>query len=180
MQNTSAAIDHELVLNYASTKSDEFITQLYERHAVEMAGYIRRVYSSLASDAEDLVQTTFVNLACRISEFDPSRSAQMWIYKMCCCYCIDEIRRRERQAEPSDMPFDEVAEKSDGESVFTEDLDVYLDRISRKDDRDAVVSYYLHSMPLTEVASLLGTTVPTASRRIRRGVATMKASLRAA
>jgi RNA polymerase sigma-70 factor (ECF subfamily) len=72
-----ARTDHELIAQIAQGQL-EALGMLFERHEAVVRRYLGRLGAS-ASDADDLVQATFLELPRAAPRFDASHSARSWL-----------------------------------------------------------------------------------------------------
>jgi RNA polymerase sigma-70 factor (ECF subfamily) len=105
-------------------------TSLVERHRRELRVHCYRMLGSY-TDAEDVVQETFLRAWRRLDTFDGSSLFRAWLYKIATNACLDQIRREHRRVR-SVGSFAEVA--------WLEPFpDRLLDQTSPDDEPDAVV-----------------------------------------
>jgi RNA polymerase sigma-70 factor, ECF subfamily len=93
----------------------EPVETLFERHRRELSVHCYRMMGSY-SEAEDMVQETFVRaMASRHQIGDPS-AVRAWLYKIATNACIDALRRRKRARV---LPFDVMEPVRAGDNVPT-------------------------------------------------------------
>ena len=105
-------------------------TSLVERHRRELQVHCYRMLGSY-TDAEDVVQETFLRAWRRLDTFDGSSLFRAWLYKIATNACLDMIRREHRRVR-SIGPLAEV-------SWLEPFPDRLLDQASPDDEPDAVV-----------------------------------------
>jgi RNA polymerase sigma-70 factor (TIGR02960 family) len=115
----------------AATAGDEAaFGRLFERHRRELHVHCYRMLGSY-SDAEDVVQETFLRAWRRLDTFDGSALFRAWLYKIATNACLDLIRREQRRV------------RSLGSLAEVPWLEPYPDRLldqaSPEDEPDAVV-----------------------------------------
>ena len=108
--------DEELLARLKAGERDVFasLTRRYER---ELYGYLRR-YLGDAELAEDVFQTTFLQIFLKISQYDAGRPARPWIYTIAAHQAIDAIRRAGRQSTVSLEQAPTGSEEDDGRSLL--------------------------------------------------------------
>ena len=155
----------------------------FDRYASRIYG-MGLVLLGNKTDAEDLVQDTFVKAWRRGSSFDPGRgSLDTWILLIARSLAFDALRRRTLEAKslaagrwPSDVS-DEPGPES-----YAEHRDqmrrarIALDRLPHG-QRSAVELSYLGERSSTQIAELQGVPLGTAKSRIRTGIATLRQAL---
>jgi RNA polymerase sigma-70 factor (ECF subfamily) len=74
----SAASDAQLIAAVAAADLDA-LGQLFERHEPALRRYLGRLGAS-ATDADDLVQATFIEVLRAAKRFDPQQAAAPWLF----------------------------------------------------------------------------------------------------
>jgi RNA polymerase sigma-70 factor (ECF subfamily) len=156
---------------------------LYTRYASRIYG-LGLVLLRNKTDAEDLVQDTFLKVWRTGSRFDPRRgSLDVWILLIARSLAIDLLRRRTQ--ETRNLSFEPTrAEVSDepGPEWYAENRDLFqrarkaMDRLP-SGQRSAVELAYLGQRSSTQVAELQDIPLGTAKSRIRVGIATLRKTL---
>jgi RNA polymerase sigma-70 factor, ECF subfamily len=162
-----------------------------EQHRVELTAFCQRMLGS--SEAEDAVQETFIR-AWRSSErFEGRASLRSWLYRIATNVCLDVLEGRKRRARPIDP----------GLANERASLEAARDGLNPGDrgPEDAVLAHEsvrlafgtaLHHLPprqravlilrevlrwqASEVADLLGTSVPSVNSALQRARARLEAS----
>jgi RNA polymerase sigma-70 factor (ECF subfamily) len=88
--------DEELLNRLRSGQREVFGT-LVRRYQRELFGYLRR-YVGDADLADDVFQTTFLQIYLKIGQYEPGRAARPWIYTIATHQAIDAMRRVGRQS----------------------------------------------------------------------------------
>src|SRR5512132_1986983 len=156
---------------------------LYTRYASRIYG-LGLVLLRNKTDAEDLVQDTFLKAWRTGSRFDPSRgSLDVWILLIARSLAIDLLRRRTQ--ETRNLSFEptrpEVSDEP-GPEWYAEHRDLFqrarkaMDRLP-SGQRSAVELAYLGQRSSTQVAELQDIPLGTAKSRIRVGIATLRKTL---
>jgi RNA polymerase sigma-70 factor, ECF subfamily len=152
----------------------------------ELTGYCNKILGS-AFDADDAVQETMVRAWTRRDSFEGRSSVHSWLYRIATNVCFDMLRRRNRQAVPTDL---------DGLEVLPHDQDLQAeadpaDIVAARDDLELALIVALRALPARqravlilrevlrwsapEVADLLGTTVASVNSALQRARATLAA-----
>jgi len=154
--------------------------ELYARYASRIYG-LGLVLLKNTTDAEDLVQDTFVKVWRRGSSFDPLRAPlDVWVLLIARSIAIDLLRRRTLEARKlaSEPRRSEVSDEPDPER-YAEHSDLIqrarkaMERLP-PGQRSAVELAYLGERSSTQVAELENVPVGTAKSRIRAGIATLR------
>jgi RNA polymerase sigma-70 factor (ECF subfamily) len=155
----------------------------YDRYASRIYG-LGLVLLGNKTDAEDLVQDTFLKVWRRGSLFDPQRgSLDAWILLNARSLAIDLLRRRTLEATSlsSGRWALDVSDEPSPES-YAEHRDqmrrarTAMDRLPHG-QRSAVELSYLGQRSSTQVAELQGIPPGTVKSRIRAGIATLRLAL---
>jgi RNA polymerase sigma-70 factor (ECF subfamily) len=176
----------------------------FEQHRVELRGYCYRMLGS-PFDAEDAVQETFIRAWRGYGNFEGRSSLRSWLYKIATNVCLDMMRSVERRARPMDLgsaqapvaanlhqlPETSWLEPVPDELIIAADRDPADIAVARDSVRLALVAALQHLPPrqraalilcevlqwkATEVAELLGTSVPSVNSALQRARATLETS----
>lgn len=102
--------DEELLNRFRKGQRDVFGT-LVRRYQRELYGYLRR-YLGDADLAEDVFQTTFVQVFSKAGQFEPGRPVRPWLYAIATNQAIDAMRKVGRRPAVS---LESVEVESEGE-----------------------------------------------------------------
>jgi RNA polymerase sigma-70 factor, ECF subfamily len=156
---------------------------LYDRYASRIYG-LGLVLLGNKTDAEDLVQDTFLKVWRKGASFDPQRGPlDAWILLNARSLAIDLLRRRtlEARSMSSGRWHSDVSDEPSPES-YAEHRDMMrrarnaMDRLPHG-QRSAVELSYLGQRSSTQVAALQGIPPGTVKSRVRRGIATLRQTL---
>jgi RNA polymerase sigma-70 factor, ECF subfamily len=175
-----------------------------ESHRVELTGYCYRMLGS-AFEAEDAVQDTLVRAWKAAEKFEGRSSLRSWLYKIATNVCFDMLDGRQRRALPMDMgpaqpaevglsaPLPEVAwlqpvpdarvVPTGGDPAEIAELRdtirlafVTTLQLLPPNQRAVLILREVLRWPATEVAELLGTSVPSVNSALQRARATLAES----
>jgi RNA polymerase sigma-70 factor, ECF subfamily len=102
--------DEDLLTRFRKGHRDVFGT-LVRRYQRELYGYLRR-YLGDAHMADDVFQTTFVQVFAKAAQYEPGRPVRPWLYAIATNQAIDALRRLGRHAAVS---LEQTEAESDGE-----------------------------------------------------------------
>ena len=150
----------------------EWVEQLFRSHADGVFNVAYRVLWN-RTDAEDVVQTTFVKAFGRIDQLRDPDKARPWLLQVGYRESIAVLRRRrEAPVDPADLPVAVSSEPSPDDvvvaSAVAAELSKALHRLS-PDERMAVVLRDVEDLPMRDVAEVLGVGVSAAKMRVHRG-----------
>jgi RNA polymerase sigma-70 factor (ECF subfamily) len=177
----------------ARVECDEWL----ERHRAELTGFCRRMLGP--SEAEDAVQETLLRAWRNFDSFEGRSSLRSWLCSIATNVCLDMREARRRRAWPIDLgpaaePHMEVSSGS-ATSHFMRDGQVLAEAgpeesvIARESERLALVALLEHLSPkqravlilrtilrfqASEVAVLLGTSVPSVNSALQRARARLQ------
>jgi RNA polymerase sigma-70 factor (ECF subfamily) len=118
--------------------------------------------------AEDATQEVFVRVLRHIESAPDDAAALAWIYRISTNYCLNQIRDRSRQAEPT-APSDLPEASGDHPEPELMDRDLAMKLVSRAPEklRAAAVLYYVDGMEQEQVARTLGISRRTVINRLQ-------------
>jgi RNA polymerase sigma-70 factor (ECF subfamily) len=175
-----------------------------ERHRTELTGYCYRMLGS-AFEAEDAVQETMVRAWRAYDRFEGRSSLRSWLYRIATNVCLTMLDGSKRRARPMDLSSSPVTVASASlkpplpETAWVEPMPdsraLPADPAERAETRDSVrlalIAALQHLPPrqravlilrevlawkASEVAELLGTTVPSVNSALQRARATIAAT----
>jgi RNA polymerase sigma-70 factor (ECF subfamily) len=88
--------DEEALLGYRQTGDRELFAVLVRRYQHELYSYLRR-YLGNAEVAEDVFQSTFLQVHLKCGQFQEGRRFKPWLYAIATNQAIDARRRKRRQ-----------------------------------------------------------------------------------
>jgi RNA polymerase sigma-70 factor (ECF subfamily) len=176
------AADHELIRAFAR-RDVGASRELYARFAPRVFG-LGLVMLGNPSQAEDLVQDTFVKIWRKADTYEPTRgSLDTWVLLIARSLAIDSIRRRVLETKilsQQDDPGDVSREPGPEERAETMDLAgrarAAMSTLS-PGQRAALELAYFGGKTSTEVAELEGIPVGTAKTRIRTALVKLREAL---
>lgn len=153
----------------------EIATALYSR--------LHRVAQNLLSDvhlAEDATQQTVLEMWRSLPQLRDPERLEPWAHRILVNTCRREGRKAKRWITAlTPLPDeDPVATSTISAVAHRDQLERGFRRLSR-DQREVVVLHHYVSMPLREVAEVLGIPVGTAHSRLSRAMSAMRAALEA-
>jgi RNA polymerase sigma-70 factor, ECF subfamily len=87
--------DEQLLLSYRDEGDGAMFEQLVRRYERELYNYLRH-YLGDAQMAEDVFQTTFLQVHLKCAQFEPGRKVRPWLYTVATNQAIDAQRRNRR------------------------------------------------------------------------------------
>ncbi len=174
--------DQELMAAYLRKEPDA-AAALYDRFASRVYG-LGLVLFRNNTDAEELVQDTFLKLLRAGSKFDPARgSLDVWVMLIARSLAFDVLRRRTLETRIfSSQSANTEASNEPGPEQLAVHRDL-VDRARRAIDalppkqRAAVRLNYFDEASSSRVAELEGVPLGTAKSRIRQGIITLRGAL---
>jgi RNA polymerase sigma-70 factor (ECF subfamily) len=162
------------------------LDELYRRHARGLYA-LGRSLAPASHDPEDLVQDVFLRVIKSAHTFDPRRASfRTWLYRIARNRCIDLARRaslirflpidrgaageeRREETAPEDVLVDE---RQDVESLAAraeaiEAVRDCVDRLEHRDEKQAILLYYLSGMAYREIGEVLGKSTSMARNRVQ-------------
>jgi RNA polymerase sigma-70 factor, ECF subfamily len=172
-------------------RDERAVAELYDRHSRLVFSVIKRMLRS-QSDAEDVLQETFVRVWSRADTYDASLgSPSTWLTRIARNRAVDRLRAQRTRAAVDAVPPDTdesgeirmaVAAVSDRPDVRTEDAAVTTalrGAVARlpESQRVLIEAAYFEGYTHQELAARLGMPLGTVKTRIRAGLTTLRAQL---
>ena len=126
------------------------------------------------SDAEDVVQATFIKAFTRLDQLDDSGRLRPWLLQISYREALTVLRRR-RDVPTDPMEFPETARSADSpeDAAISNDIAGLIGQALRRlddDERLAVVLRDVEELPMREVAEVLDISLSAAKMRVHTGV----------
>ena len=172
--------DCELMLMAAKDDQAAF-EQLVIRHQKPLLNFFYRL--GVYTDAEDLVQLTFVRLYRYRGKYSPDAKFTTFLYLLAKQVRVDEVRKRIRLRNLREKLAEEnkLAEPVQADAPYTgasDDLQAALAQLSEA-HREVVVLGMLQDLPYTEVSEILGVPIGTVKSRMFHALRTLRRILEA-
>jgi RNA polymerase sigma-70 factor, ECF subfamily len=146
--------------------------------------------SKNATDAEDLVQETFVKAYAAFHQFQPGTNLRAWLHRILANTFINSYRKKRREpvqalgADGTDWQLEIGPEAGLARSAEAEALERLADsdildalRDLPEDFRVAVYLADIEGYPYKEIAEMMGTPIGTVMSRLHRGRARLRQQL---
>ena len=151
------------------TGTKNFI-ETYNRH-VDMVYRVCYSFMKNQTDAEDMVQETFLRLLSNQKKFADERHEKAWLIVTASNLCKDTLKNWWRTNENID-DYPDIPQKSSGSSTVMEAI------LSLSDDyKTAVYMYYYEGYSTAEIAQFLGCPDATVRSRLARARKQLQAML---
>jgi RNA polymerase sigma-70 factor (ECF subfamily) len=153
------------------------ILELFDEHHAALFRFAYRLTGS-AADAEDIVQTCFLELLRPECSYDPKRApVRTWLFGV----VRNQSLKRFRQKPPPDI-FDDAHAPSPEQQVLRAEIEVVVRRAIwtlPEIQREVLILAHYEQMPLSEIASILDVEVGAVKSRLQRARAGLKETLAA-
>lgn len=94
--NFSQWTDEELILEYQVTQNRSAFEELVQRYERELFNFLRNYLGGDSESAEDVFQTTFLQVHLKCDLFEKGRTFRPWLYRIATNQAIDLRRRTKR------------------------------------------------------------------------------------
>lgn len=160
------------------------LPQLIREYAGPLYGYAFRL-SGQASDAEDLVQQTFLVAQQKLHQLREAERASAWLYAVLRSCFLKSRRKAIPQTMDDSFPLDNLVDCRQPELPASDDSDAWLDRetlqlaLSELPDefRIVVLMFYFEELPYKDIAEQLEIPIGTVMSRLSRGKAHLRRRL---
>lgn len=166
--------------------------QVYYDYQGKILRYLTRMVGE--NEAEDLTQEVFVKIGQALESFRGESSLSTWIYQIATNAALDRLRRPiNRHAGEKLLPVEAITETKEDENIWTGELMASTEQrvilqemngcireiIETLPDqyRSVIVLSELEGMTDSEIADILGLTLPVAKIRLHRARAKLKEEL---
>ena len=190
MESSSSEVDVDLLQRIA-TRDQTALAELYDRHSRLAYTVIVRILGSL-SDAEDVLQETFVRVWSRADTYNPLLgSPATWLARIARNRAIDRLRARRVRAkfviEPAVQAADDAPRS--GEPVTRDTPETLLEGRTTAgavrtalatltpSQRTLIEAAFFEGYTQSELATRFGVPLGTVKTRIRTGLIAMRARL---
>lgn len=171
----------ELAISRARRGDQDVFRSLVERHSCAVFRLAYRMTGN-TSDAEDMVQETFLRAWKQIGRFDGRASFGTWLHRICANCTLDHIRARKAKTEkntelgPNLTHGDPSPERLAQSNEITALLLPALDRLTEM-ERAAFVMRHYEGMAIVEIARVLGVEMGAAKHSVFRAVQKLRRAL---
>lgn len=167
--------DQLILQDYLATRDGEAFSELVRRHAAMVFGTCRRVLGD-RSLAEDAAQETFLHLLRHPAEVTGSLVG--WLHAVAHGKAVDLVRREAAQGRRKQQALLPPPEPERPWAEISPILDQVLAELPAE-QREVLVGHYLQGANQVDLASQLGVSQPTVSRRLQAGLAALRERLSA-
>lgn len=160
--------------------SDAQLAELYRDHAHVLR---RRCLAILGNEEEamDAVQETFARVIIHYDSFRQDASPLTWMYRISTNHCLNVIRNRKRRRDKRALHRDAIVGEGvdPGGSGAWEAEATFRRLIEDEDDqtRAMVIHLFFDDMTRAETARMLGVSLPTLRKRLRKFLARARKQL---
>ncbi len=175
LMNFDESQTEDSLMRRAATGDGAALESLYALTASALYSYLRRLAGS-RTDADDLLQTTFMN-AWRSKHRFRGDGARAWLFAIARNAYLTDLGKKRGSPDAGSQP---AAPATPGEQFAATDLSRRVEAALTKlpdDTREAVVLSRLSGLPVREIAVLLKISEGNARVRIHRGLTQLKKCL---
>ncbi|MGB1039814.1 MAG: RNA polymerase sigma factor [Flavobacteriales bacterium] len=172
MGNYSTYTDNELMESIKEKDSLAF-SELYDRYNRVLVSYFYKMLWQDKEKAQDFMQDLFAKIIEKPHQFDVKRSFKTWMFSVANNMCKNEYRKQSVRKNTSydldegyqikDTAMDAMDKLQD--SLFSEKLNVELDKLDEK-QKSTFVMRYFQDMPIKEIAETLDCSEGTIKSRL--------------
>lgn len=158
--------------------TEQDIAELYDRyaHVVYLRAFRITGNEELARDA---VQETFARVIRSWEKFRGESSPLTWMVRISTNWCLNQLRNKRGRSDKLTHHRQDIVGDGVDTLVFNEDADRIRALLSEADDetRRIVVHIFFDEMTREETAAMVGLSVPTVRKRLRRFISRSRRTL---
>ncbi len=169
------------------------ITCLVERFSQPLFHYLCSITRD-QSNAEDLLQETWLRAMEHLDRFDPARSFKTWLFAIGHHCAIDAFRSQKRWGPPSGSAGFDDADFQDGLERLADESPSALSQLSQQEIetmtarifsrlplhyREVLTLRFHEELPIAEIARVLDLPLSTVKTRIKRGLEFLRSKMSA-
>jgi RNA polymerase sigma-70 factor (ECF subfamily) len=139
------------------------LEHLYRIHVASVHALCARILGR-RDDAEDAVQSTFVQAFRNLPRFRGDSSPKTWLYRIAVNQCISLLRKRR---DTDAIPESACADDNSPAWIMRESVSAVLSRLNAE-HRTVLALRYWECMDCGEIASILGISISAAKMRLYR------------
>lgn len=163
--------DAELLRRIASARDAESFAEFYDRFAARVYGLLLTLLRN-RTDADDVLQQTFLQIWTQAERFDPARSIpEGWALMLARSRALDRLRKRPTT---SDAALPEMGTAEDPSSNLQRDETVGAVRqglaLLPRDQRQVIALAFFEGFTHEQIAAALELPLGTVKTRIRLGI----------
>jgi RNA polymerase sigma-70 factor (ECF subfamily) len=166
--------------------------QVYDEHQGKILRYLTRMVGE--NEAEDLTQEVFVKIGQALESFRGESSLSTWIYQIATNAALDKLRHPfNRHAEGKLLPVEAITETKEDENIWTGELMASTEQRVIRQEMNGCIQEIIQTLPETyrsviilselegltdsEIADILGLTLPATKIRLHRARAKLRKEL---
>ncbi len=161
-------MDLDFLLIQRMRMGDEKAIEIFVKKYYEKILKYCQVHLSCSSDAEDLVQETFLHFFCALDRYQHYGKAANYLYAIATNLCKD-FYRKNREIPVEELPELEKVKSIDrnGEVELKMDVCRALERMS-EEIKEVTVLFFFEEKKQKDIAKILGISLPLVKYRIHR------------
>lgn len=176
--------DSELVrLSLADSVNFSYIVSRYQE---KLRPYIRRLGTTSAEDAEDILQDIFLKVYLNLNDFNQDLKFSSWIYRIAHNQVISHFRKRQVRPEAHSLPIDKLGlqlladdlalDLQSDLKLREEKLALALQKIAPK-YRDILILKFFEDKSYQEISDILKKPAGTVASLLNRAKKALKSTL---
>lgn len=183
-QDPTTLSDEEVVAEIIRGKGNRYISVLYSRYSDKI---FRRSISFVKEQAiaEDLTHDIFMKILLNLGSFKGKSKFSTWIYSITYNYCIDFLRKRQKERNQASSYTSEKDIIEDEDEDFEGFRQLKIDRLQKLlemvsvDDKMILLMKYQDSLSIKQIQEIYGISESAVKMRINRAKGKVKKMYRA-
>jgi RNA polymerase sigma-70 factor (ECF subfamily) len=173
--NFDAKSDEEIV-GLVFEDQDLFL-HIVKRYKIKLYNYIKRISNASHEEAEDILQTVFLNTFKNLNDFDGSLKFSSWIYRIAHNAVIDNFRKKSVRPQSADieiesdrimnMAYDFDITREIDRDILKKSLMSALDKLGGN-DKEIIILKYFEEKNYQEISDIIKKPIGTVASRLNK------------
>jgi RNA polymerase sigma-70 factor (ECF subfamily) len=162
-------IDDKVIKKIAKYDSSAF-EELYNKSSGAVFGLAMSILAN-QSDADDVVQETFISIYNNASKYKGKGKAMAWIFTIARNHALMKIRDRQKRSHIDlNQVYDVGVDDNIEDKIHKEQLVDVLLRVLKEDERQIVVMHAMSNMKHKEIANIMDMPLSTVLSKYKRSL----------
>lgn len=139
----------------------EAFAKIMQSYDTQLMAYLSRMLNFNQTDAEDVLQETYISTFVNLATFDQNLSFNAWIYRIAHNKAVNLIKKKTK------LPYSDYQIEISTNPNFGDRLESILSRL-KVEDRNLLVMYHLQGLSQKEIGDIFKIPTNTVTVRLKR------------